>query len=165
MPLIYQWSLSNMTSKDCLDFTKEEVFANETPAQYKAATPSGYFIGFRRTLSKTDMDTISVPSRSSIPVYSSLNNDESVALDKLKEWYNRRLEQNIVSAQAIIDHCHKIQEQLKHFDITNDQYMQYDIPLNDLLNTLSNLGVDVNKISIKEKDSDITLSQDSAISE
>ena len=45
---------------------KKEVFANETPAQYKAATPSGYFIGFRRTLSKADMDTIAVPTKNSI---------------------------------------------------------------------------------------------------
>ena len=120
MPLIYQWSLSNMTSKDCLDFTKKEVFANETPAQYKAATPSGYFIGFRRTLSKADMDTIAVPFKNSIPVYSSLDDNDDVALEKLKEWHNRRLEQSIASAQTVIEECYKLQEQLKHFYIMND---------------------------------------------
>ena len=118
MPLIYQWSLSNMISKDCLDFTKKEVFANETPAQYKVATPSGYFIGFRRTLSKADMDTIAVPT--SIPVYSSLDDNDDVALEKLKEWLNRRLEQRIASAQTVIEECYKLQEQLKHFYIAND---------------------------------------------
>lgn len=120
MPLIYQWSLSNMTSKDCLDFTKKEVFANETPAQYKAATPSGYFIGFQRTLSKADMDTIAVTIKNSIPVYSSLDDNDDVALEKLKEWHYRRLEQSIASAQTVIEECYKLQEQLKHFYIAND---------------------------------------------
>ena len=120
MPLIYQWSLSNMTSKDCLDFTKKEVFANETPAQYKAATPSDYFIDFRRTLSKADMDTIAVSFKNSIPVYSSLDDNDDVALEKLKEWHNRRLEQSIASAQTVIEECYKLQEQLKHFYIVND---------------------------------------------
>lgn len=120
MPIIYQWSLSNMTSKDCLDFTKKEVFANETPAQYKAATSSNYFIGFRRTLPKTDMDTITAPSKTSIPVYSSLDDNGDVALNKLKEWHNRRLEQSIASAQTVIEECYKLQKQLKHFYIAND---------------------------------------------
>ena len=120
MPLIYQWSLSNITSKDCLEFTKKEVFANETPAQYKAATPSSYFIDFRRTLSKADMDTIGVPNKNRIPVYSSLNDKDDVALEKLKEWHNRRLEQRITSAQTVIEECYKLQEQLKHFYIANN---------------------------------------------
>jgi hypothetical protein len=43
--------------------------------------------------------------------------------------------------------------------------MQYDILLDDFLDILSNLGVNVSKLSIEDEDSDMLLSQDFVISE
>ena len=116
MAIIYQWKLERLI-EDIIKLRKKEVKAKETANQYRAVDES--FINFNRTLSKTDVEAVSI-SHSKDPVYSSVSPSDEIALINLKGWYRKYTDKKIADLTAEIEKQKSRLEQIEILEVEND---------------------------------------------
>ena len=116
MAIINQWKLERLIG-DVIKLRKKEVKAKETANQYRAVDKS--FLNFNRTLSKTDVEAVSI-SHSKDPIYSSVSPSDEIALINLKGWYRKYTDQKIADLTARIEKQKSMLEQVESLEVEND---------------------------------------------
>ena len=116
MAIIYQWKLERLIG-NIIELRKKEVKAKETANQYRAV--DGSFISFNRTLSKTDVEAVSLSSCKD-PVYSSVSPSDEIALINLKGWYRKYTDQKIAVLTAEIEKQKSRLEHVESLEAEND---------------------------------------------